>query len=179
MINVGNLQIELKTGVFMGLAALVLSFLTGIIAGIPVGTVVLRAFIAMVLFTGIGYGAVTVLKKFVPEIDSLADGGEDAAGMPNLGDIEGQDAGNIEDQLDKSGEEAFSELNTDEIPRVQPGDNEFEETLSSEKNSGPEKRPGSSGRKLGKHIIASEDAFKYEPKLMAEAVRTMMSKDED
>jgi len=179
MINVGNLQIELKTGIFLGLAALVLSFLTGIIAGISVGIVVLRAFIAMVLFTGIGYGAVIVLKKFIPEIDSLADGSEDTAGMPNLGDMESQDGESVDDQLDKSGEEAFSELNTDEIPRVKPGENDFEETLSSEKSSGPDKRPGSSGGKLGKHIIASEDAFKYEPKLMAEAVRTMMSKDED
>lgn len=179
MINVGNLQIELKTGIFMGLVALVLSFLTGIVAGISVGTVVLRAFIAMVFFTGIGYGAVIILKKFVPEIDNLADGDEDAAGMPNLGSMEGQDAGSVDDQLDTSGEEAFSELNTDELPRVQPGDNDFDETLSSEKSSDPVRRSGSSGGKLGKHIIASEEAFKYEPKLMAEAVRTMMSKDED
>ncbi len=183
MIDVKNLQIELKVGAFLGLSALVLSLLTGVIAGIPAGITILRAFVAMLIFTGIGYGAVTVLKKFVPEIGdiktgALQEGEEPEAKIEEYSADEGDSTSPVGEFSEVSAEN-FTELNTDEIPRVQPGESEFDPTSDLSVKNGTEGAVNPSAGKLGKHIIANEEQFKYEPKLMAEAVRTMMSKDEE
>ena len=49
-------------------AALVLSFLTGILARNPIGTVILRAVLLAVLFGGLGVGLQFVVKRFLPEL---------------------------------------------------------------------------------------------------------------
>lgn len=52
-------------------AALVLSFLTGILARNPLGTVILRAVLLAVLFAGMGIGLQLVVRRFLP---GLGDG---------------------------------------------------------------------------------------------------------
>lgn len=183
MIDVKNLQIELKIGAFLGLIALVLSLLTGIIAGISPGIVFLRAFFGMLIFAGIGYGAVTVLKKFVPEIGSLSTDTSGEAGDLEAGIDDSPDEERISvlsgDEGLETPADSFTELNTDEIPRVQPEGDGFEPQSPLSGPEGSQSAATPSSGKLGKHIIADEELFKYEPKLMAEAVRTMMSKDEE
>ena len=46
-------------------------------------------------------------------------------------------------------------------------------------DSGLDSVLNTSGGKLGKHIIVENQLNSYEPKLMAQAIRTMMSKDKD
>jgi hypothetical protein len=48
-------------------------------------------------------------------------------------------------------------------------------------SSGNDNMFDTTGGKLGKHIVVdkSSNGFGYEPKVMAEAIRTMMSKDKD
>ncbi len=179
MIDVKNLQIELKIGAILGITALVLSILAGVIAGIEVGVVIIRAFVALILFTGLGYGAVTVLKKLVPEIGEIQ--GEEikvAESEIQLDEIDADAEADAEPAPEPAGEQ-FSELNTDEIPRVQPDGGGIEPAPDVLGGTETGNAVNPSAGKLGKHIIANEDLFKYEPKLMAEAVRTMMSKDEE
>ena len=50
---------------------MIVSFFSGLIAGIPAGIVILRSFIAAVLFGLLGLGIWYVIQKFLPEIESL------------------------------------------------------------------------------------------------------------
>jgi len=54
-------------GLFAG-AAFVLSFVTGIAARNPVGTIILRAVLLSALFCGLGVGLQFVVRKFLPEL---------------------------------------------------------------------------------------------------------------
>ena len=54
-------------GLFAG-AAFVLSFVTGIAARNPVGTIILRAVLLAALFCGLGVGLQFVVRKFLPEL---------------------------------------------------------------------------------------------------------------
>jgi hypothetical protein len=68
-------------------AALVLSFLTGILRGNPIGTVVLRAVLLAVVFGGLGIGLQLVVRRFLPE---LAGG---ASARPADAPPDGEDSG--------------------------------------------------------------------------------------
>jgi hypothetical protein len=67
-------------------AALVLSFLTGILARNPIGTVILRAVLLAVLFAGVGIGLQVVVRRFLPGLgDGKATPGGDADEAPASG----------------------------------------------------------------------------------------------
>jgi hypothetical protein len=178
MIDLGSIDIRIKVSVVFGVLALVLSFLLGIISGIPMVTVLIRTLIMTIVFAGLGYTIVFIVVKFVPEFKQIISGQGDDLEIDdveneneNENDINMQDSDELE--TDSSGEESdnagqkddsFAELNKDSFPDV------------SDSVAGGE----SGGSNLGKHIVKMQDGFnKFEPKLMAAAVRTMMSKDED
>jgi len=63
------MQINVKWGVYAAIAALLLSFLTGILMGHAVFSVALvRALIFAALFFGLGVGAWTIINTFIPEL---------------------------------------------------------------------------------------------------------------
>ncbi len=176
-----NISLEYRTGLIFGVTALLFTLIIGIIAGVKIDVIALRLLIMAPVYAIMGTGIVIILKKFVPEFyevfNRLLSGGTDEG---ETLDGTGSDSGMRETDDGDSGisdaggegyegeESEFSEMNTDEIPRVDPGEPpDLENPLDV-----------SSG-KLGRHILATEKVAKYEPKVMAEAVRTMMRKDED
>ncbi len=64
-------------------AALVLSFLTGIVARNPIGTVILRAVLLAVLFGGLGVGLQFVVRRFLSQLSGQPDA--DSAGAAETG----------------------------------------------------------------------------------------------
>ena len=128
------------------------------------------------VFFIVGYGTVTVLKNYVPEIyEALVSAGEksgekglEGQAEVNISDIESDvssDTGN-EPETDKG--EEFTEFTQKDFDRYKTTD-----------DSGLDASLTASGGKLGKHIIVQEQFNSYEPKIMAQAIRTMMSKDKD
>ena len=189
MIDIKAIGIEYRiAGIFAGIAFLV-SILGGVAAGVSLGVIIFRMIVSSIVFGGLGFGAVFVLKNYVPEVMGIFSSSETAAGdNPDAVEIpsdaqasaaeeaafEGADGEKTEGQ---SG--GFTEFSGDEYPRV----NESTDMsgLNDELNSLEAGRSGgmnASKGKLGKHIISTEEKFQYEPKLMAQAVRTMMKKDE-
>ncbi len=173
---------EIKAAIAFATVAFVLSLFTGLISGVPIGTIFLRAAIMTPIFAGIGYGAILVVKRFVPEIyepvvhekeGQKAREEQDATGIdvtldeePDM--TETASGGNMEAETDLGTTEGFSELSGDDIPSVTSGAN-LDDSL--------ETGTGGSENKMGKHIVMAEN-MKYEPKLMAQAIRTMMNRDE-
>jgi hypothetical protein len=184
MISLNNINLEYKSTVLFGSTALLLSFIVGLISGIRWNIVLLRSFILTVVFGVIGFGVSFILKKYVPEIYGIVSsllslpGGsreEERAAMPEqaaatdeAADIDTRDIGEM-----GTPPEAFEASAT-----------EFKE-FDKEALSHYSTTPGGAGSintksgKLGKHILESEKLAKYEPKIMAQAVRTMMSKDRE
>jgi len=182
MVDIKNIDIKYKSGVIFGIISLVLSLLTGILSGVGIGIVFLRALIMAPIFPALGFGIIWIIQKYIPEFNgvfSSADSGNidtdiDDTGMDSASDLSDGMPESVEGASDTEGG-GFSEMPDDEYPRV--SSDTTAEIESSFDSSGMNDVGSSSGKKLGKHIIADENSFKYEPKLMAEAVRTMMSKD--
>jgi len=187
MISLDKINIEYKSTALFGLAALFLSLLVGSLAGISWYIVILRSLVLMAVFAAIGFGICVILRKFVPEVYGflasfqaaagtdgepgeervieVADGEEPAYG----GDEERAEAPAPPDAAEGSHGEGFRELEKEGLAHY---------------STAPTGTGGGSGvhtptGKLGKHIIEKEKLAKYEPKIMAQAVRTMMGKDRE
>jgi len=164
-----QIKFEYKFGIVFSAVALVLSLATGFIAGISAGVVIVRGLVIAAVFFGMGFSVIMVVKRFVPEAYDVLSSprepqtgeGEAAAGdaMPQV-DEPYQEAGEEPPQFTEFTEKDFDRYNT-------PGD------------SGIESSPDVSGGKLGKHVLVEQQFSGYEPKLMAQAIKTMMSKDKD
>ncbi|HRX16503.1 MAG TPA: hypothetical protein P5123_09320 [Spirochaetota bacterium] len=161
-------KIEYKVSAVLAVFALVLSPLVGIISGINAGVVVLRTALMAIFFAGIGFVVIFVLKRFVPEVYSVLNRNQNPLDM----DVESIDAG-------ISGEQEYEVYNpedeTDEDAETVPDSNHgnFDPGLAPSTSESL----GIKDRAMGRHIL-EERGVKYEPKIMAEAIRTMMSKDE-
>ena len=175
MIGLKNISIEYKSTIAFGVIAFILSLLVGVIADVEFGMVIIRSLIIMVFFSGLGFASVFVLKKFVPEFYSFINtfGSKDLEKdqpVINEATVEpGDESGDeTKDNLEEGSSSEFSELLDEDVPHLaskEAGD----EAISSGIDDG----------KLGKHIVEKQKGINFEPEILAKAVRTMMSKDED
>ncbi len=190
-----NIGIDLKLTAVFGVTALALSLLTGIVSGISGSVVAVRSILMAIVFSVLGYAAVFVVKRFVPEFyEMIADRAEglavdvapetkaEDAGTPSVEEEGNPDAAMYDEagaapdpeaRPKKSGaqDEGFAEFKEADFPRMasgSTGDTALNATLQS-----------SDAKKYGKHILVKDEFVRYEPKLMADAVRTMLRKDED
>lgn len=187
-----RIPIEFRSAIIMGLAALLITFIVSVLAGNNPGQIIGRTIIMTFVFAVIGLGAMIVLKQFVPEVYNIFSGDIETGGVPsepeeaviNSGDsfreAEGSQTGHEEEaeeggmtpsteEISETGapentreghDEAFTPLDKEDYPRA---------TVSQDAAQG----------KMGKHIILDEKKVQYEPKVMAEAIRTMMSRDKE
>ncbi len=181
MAKLKELSFEFRSGLFFGVVALVLSFLTGISAGVDFSVTVIRSLIMTPVFIAVGYGVIVVIQKKVPELYEILAGRNDVS-------VDAEDSVDINEGISGVDESDFSaEDGEDSIASTEPDENtgftEFKnndyDRLSSVDDSTPEGGPNTGNGKMGKHIIVEDQFNSYEPKLLAEAVRTMMSKDKD
>ncbi|MBN1497824.1 MAG: hypothetical protein JXA07_13695 [Spirochaetes bacterium] len=187
MISLDKINIEYKSTALFGLTALLLSFLVGSLAGISWYIVILRSLVLMAVFAAIGYGICVILRKFVPEVYGFLTSFPAAArtdrepGEETVIDV----AGGEEPAYggDEERTEAPASPDVAEGPHGE-GFRELEKEGLAHYSTSPTGTNGGSGvhtpsGKLGKHIIEKEKLAKYEPKIMAQAVRTMMGKDRE
>ncbi len=164
-----QINIDLKIGILLSVIALVLSLVTGFVAGVSAGTVFLRAIIIAAVFFGVGFALVQVLKKFVPEVyEALSAPGP---AMPDAGGNEQQyeSAPDVEEQYGaENSEQQFTELTEQDFARYSTKeDADLNTTLNP------------AAGKMGKHVVQQQQFNSYEPKIMAQAVKTMMSRDKE
>lgn len=174
MLKLEGLGIETKSGLFFAAAGFVFSFIIGFVSGISFSVVILRSVITALVFSFIGYVAVIILKRYVPEIYEM---------------LSIQDDSRQSDVTEQRVENGNSFTQDDEafVPEEESGDNSgfkgFDdksyERLTSVQDQGLNSELNVSAGKMGKHIIMEDQFSGYEPKLIADAVRTMMSKDKE
>jgi hypothetical protein len=174
MLKLEGLGIETKAGLLFGVTGFVLSFITGFVSGVSFSVVIIRSVITVLVFSGIGFAVLMILKKFVPEMyEILASSGnsEEAA-------VHEPDLNRSERYSDNNG---LSESLDDETPssEFREMDDQSYERLTSVEDQGLNSELNVSEGKMGKHIIMQDEFNGYEPKLIADAVRTMMSKDKE
>ncbi|MCB1308387.1 MAG: hypothetical protein KDK30_09420 [Leptospiraceae bacterium] len=132
------------------IVGLLLSVVFGILGGNRIVPLVVTAVVCSLLSGGLGAGTYKILEQRVPEFLDLlrGEGGMDSA-----------DSGSLDLSLDDDGEEGEYEA-------------DVEEGAAAAADQGAE------SKSFGDHIIVDKIKIKNEPKLMAEAIRTMLSKDD-
>ncbi len=181
MVSLQKVNIEYKLSLLMGIGALVVSFILGLITGNGIGSVLLKSFVLTMVFTGLGFGSGLILKKFVPEIYSVLNGvsrdqtvesaERNQKTASDISSLEGDAVTAESDSIPGGTAAAMRDVDdgtgTDE-KFVPTGKDSYQKLSTAEPATG----------KLGKHLF-EEKKMKYEPKIMAEAIRTMMSRDND
>ncbi len=168
-----NLNLEQKAGVFFAATAFFFSLVLGMAFGVGAGTVFLRTGLLTAVFAALGFGIIEVLKRFVPELYAVLSEAripETERGPEAAVSAEGQEI------ADSGMKEEVNPAGTEEAPK---GKSAFTELSNEDFAKLAGTIDGSDSKKMGKHIISNEKIVSYEPKIMAQAVRTMMRRDED
>lgn len=169
MMQFGELGIELKSGIVFSIAAFFFSIIAGFAGSVPAGIVLVRSVFITPLFFGVGFGLVLVIKKFVPEVyEILSEVKKNTEDPVEKVEISLDTVDETVNEVTEKNDSSFSEFTEKDYDRLQ--------TIS---EPDLDSVAGTSAVKLGKHIIVENSLNKYEPKLMAQAIRTMMSKDKD
>ena len=183
MISLHKINLEYKSTALFGFIALILSFLIGFLTGVRWNIVLLRSVMLMAVFAAIGYGVCVILRMFVPEvyefmtsIASLIGTGEESedanvetahdAAHAVAAETEHRETAPVDEHAAASAAEEFKEIDKEGLAQFSTA-------------SGGGNAVNTGAGKLGKHIMEKEKLAKYEPKIMAQAVRTMMSKDKE
>ena len=166
-----GLTLENKVGAVFSAAAFLLTLLVGIISGVKFGVTIIRSLICIPVFFGIGFGIIFVIKTYVPEVYEMlvtSSSKEASSETRSLNQEEVEiDHGEYSEGMEESKPE-FTELSEKDFDKYSTlGDDGLNTAFNA------------SAGKMGKHIVVDEKFSSYEPKIMAQAIRTMMSKDKD
>lgn len=153
----------MQIGFVLGFAILgaIISSVCGFLVGNRLGYIFFVSLISTFAFGGLGFGVFSILEKKVPEflefLSTLSIGG--LGGGSHSDDFD-QEHGEMEPSRSES-------MGSDDFGVQSMGDTAMDAKLAMAKSG-----------KFGDHIIVDKIAIKNEPKLMAEAIRTMMAKDD-
>jgi len=173
MTLIRNLSIEYKFIILFGLTGFICSVLAGLAFGIKPGVIISRSFFFTLAFCGLGFGIIFIIKKYIPELyEAISDIKTGSTGP------ESEEAARVSEQ-EINGLSAVEDVTPPEMPPA----GEFKETKSEDMARfdtliGAGDRISTSEGKLGKHILSKEKFGQYEPKIIAQAIRTMIKRDE-
>ncbi|PKA14295.1 hypothetical protein [Leptospira haakeii] len=155
-----NLQIGFLA--FFSFLGLIISLVCGIMVGNYFGHIAFITFLSTVGMAVFGFGVYSVLASKVPEFLEL------------LGNFTGAHSSGEEDGLeggDRHSHSGHADMDTSTPHFDSPGS-------ADEIRAAASGIPRKKADKFGDHIIVENIAIKNEPKLMAEAIRTMLAKDD-
>jgi hypothetical protein len=147
-----------------------LSLPGGIIAGNSILDVITYSIISSIILAGLVFGLLTFLETKVPEFTDF---------LNNVSTGNFPDGENLEEGSEKS-----TDTQSGEVGNSQSSTESTSESFSSEKSSlgeappPPPKNEKPKNGKFGDHIMIDNIPIKNEPKLMAEAIRTIMAQDD-
>ena len=143
----------------------------GILSGNPIISVLTYSLISSLILVGLVFGLLTFLESKVPEFIELLN-------SPGF-ESSGEDSQTRESSDSSTSEESSFEAADSGLA---PGSSDIKSTLSSTSNpAGSEKEVKNEkprNGKFGDHIMVDNIPIKNEPKLMAEAIRTIMAQDD-
>jgi hypothetical protein len=175
-----KISLEVKVSILFGILAFFVSLLFGIMVGNKIGILFGRVLSFTVLYAAIGYGSLVIIKRLVPEVYEILNQSfelskrkvsqeEYVTVKPDETNTVQEEAATGDDgytadtlvsgTADTSYNEVFTPLESKDFTNL------------STKDSKP--------KKMGKHIVLDDKKIQYEPKIMAEAIRTMLKRDKD
>ncbi|WCL48267.1 hypothetical protein [Leptospira sp. GIMC2001] len=145
-----------------GVIALIISMIAGFMVGNRIGYIISISMISTLAFCILGFGVHQVLATRVPEF------------LTFLGNLMGIFTEAAESAAGSGGlSMSTSDLSDNEIGSS--SNSNFDDDLDVKTKVMGQGKSG----KFGDHLVVENIALKNEPKLMAEAIRTMMARDED
>lgn len=176
--NMGDIQLEYRSGAVFGLVALVLSAIAGAAAGNGALSVIGRSLVLMFVFAALGYLAVYVIRKYVPEVFEALISLHDAVDEEELKELPVEDgkAPQASDTRDEALPADGSPGEEPDAPQTPPRQEGFVPFKEGDFTAYSSAKPDEG--ELGKHFFEQKN-IRYEPKIMAEAIRTMIARDKE
>jgi len=157
-------RLAINFGVFFGIIGLLISLIFSLFSKNPIFVILTNIFVSTIVSVIIGIVVFFILKQKVPEILEVFEG--DSSSFRSYKE---QEEENFEGEYDYSSDT----LETSESLNLANSDDTTDEVQPIKIDTSGEKT-----KHFGDHIIVDKITIKNEPKLMAEAIRTMLSKDE-
>lgn len=192
MIDFKRIPVEVRSALIMGLTALLVTFIVSLLAGNSPVLIVGRTFTMTFIFAVIGLAAMIILKQFVPEVYNIFAGGIKTDTVPEEPEDAVLDSETPEQNASDStsekyatgaDESSFSEGEQSTEPEMTQTESDVHEEAFTPLDKDDYPRAGSGqdtkSSQMGKHIILDDKKVKYEPKVMAEAIRTIMGRDKE
>jgi len=157
-------RLAINFGVFFGIIGLLISLIFSLFSKNPIFAILTNIFVSTIVSVIIGIVIFFILKQKVPEILEVFEG--DSSSFRSYKE---QEEENFEGEYDYSSDT----LETSESLNLASSDDTTDEVQPIKIDTSGEKT-----KHFGDHIVVDKITIKNEPKLMAEAIRTMLSKDE-
>jgi hypothetical protein len=157
-------RLAINFGVFFGIIGLLISLIFSLFSKNPIFVILTNIFVSTIVSVIIGIVIFFILKQKVPEILEVFEG--DSSSFRSYKE---QEEENFEGEYDYSSDT----LETSESLNLASSDDTTDEIQPIKIDTSGEKT-----KHFGDHIVVDKITIKNEPKLMAEAIRTMLSKDE-
>jgi hypothetical protein len=157
-------RLAINFGVFFGIIGLLISLIFSLFSKNPVFVILTNIFVSTIVSVIIGIVVFFILKQKVPEILEVFEG--DSSSFRSYKE---QEEESFEGEYDYSSDT----LETSESLNLASSDDTTDEVQPIKIDTSGEKT-----KHFGDHIVVDKITIKNEPKLMAEAIRTMLSKDE-
>lgn len=182
MVILKNIKTEYLLSTGFGFAGLILSLLAGIFSGNKVSVIFFNAMITAIIFAILGYVCLFIIKKFVPEIYQIISSlnsneniSTDADILLNSVSKKIDNNDNVQKNSENSG--------TDDILDSDKGLAGSDAELESEFNTIGRQPDNYSSLDVNENNSGERNIFKgskikYEPQIAAQAIRTMMKRDE-
>jgi len=183
MINLRKFDIEYTIATLFGLLGFVLSFIIGLLAGNDVGVVMARAILFAFVFSIISYISMFTVKKYIPEIYEIINSKKSSEQNEDLA-ISPEEVMDSSVSLEEGADTSIPPEESAPIPKQTKKDVSEEELTtidtSDMKISDSHLDISQETRGIDGQVTVSKGKknIKYEPKLMAKAVRSMMKRDE-
>jgi len=157
-------RLAINFGVFFGIIGLLISLIFSLFSKNPIFAILTNIFVSTIVSVIIGIVIFFILKQKVPEILEVFEG--DSSSFRSYKE---QEEENFEGEYDYSSDT----LETSESLNLASSDDTTDEVQPIKIDTSGEKT-----KHFGDHIVVDKITIKNEPKLMAEAIRTMLSNDE-
>ncbi len=181
LLNVKMFRISLegKVSIVFGILAFFVSLLFGIIVGNKISILFSRILFFTVVYAALGYGSILIIKHLVPEVyEILKESLEFSKGNTSQEEyvtVKPDGTSTVKEQ-GATGEEVYTDTSVSG-----PSDMSYSEAFTplEAKDFTNLSTNDSKPKKMGKHIVLDDKKIQYEPKIMAEAIRTMLKRDKD
>lgn len=178
-----RISLEVKVAIIFGILAFFVSLLFGVMVGNKIGILFGRILFFTVLYAAIGYGSLLIIKRLVPEVyeilNQTLEFSKRNVTQEEFVTVKPDEPNTVQEEGPQGDEEYTADTQISGTSDTSyTSYNEVFTPLEAKDFTNLSTRD-SKPKKMGKHIVLDDKKIQYEPKIMAEAIRTMLKRDKD